>query len=112
VIYQISFDTRYVQQGGFFGHSTNTKGHHDISIGNLVGSNIFNALLVTGTVGVIRPSTLLPRLMGFDYWIMVIVSAAFVVAAIAGRKVIGRIAGILLLCGYVAYMVYILAFSA
>ena len=87
------------------------KGHHDISIGNLVGSNIFNALLVTGTVGVIRPSTLLPRLMGVDYWIMVIVSAAFVVAAIAGRKVIGRIAGTLLLCGYVAYMVYLLAFS-
>jgi cation:H+ antiporter len=88
------------------------KGHHDISIGNLVGSNIFNALLVTGTVGVIRPFTLLPRLMGVDYWIMVIVSAAFVVAAIAGRKVIGRIAGTLLLCGYVAYMVYLLAYSA
>jgi cation:H+ antiporter len=87
------------------------KGHHDISIGNLVGSNIFNALLVTGTVGIIRPFTLLPRLMGFDYWIMVIVSAAVVVAAIAGRKIIGRIAGTLLLCGYAAYIVYLLAYS-
>jgi len=29
------------------------KGHHDISIGNLVGSNIFNTLMVTGTAGTI-----------------------------------------------------------
>ena len=31
------------------------KRHNDISIGNLVGSNIFNTLLVTGTAGVVRP---------------------------------------------------------
>ena len=87
------------------------KGQHDISIGNLVGSNIFNTLLVTGTAGVIRPFTIVQRLAGVDYWIMIIVSAAFASAALLGRRIIGRAGGTLLLCGYVSYMVYLLAFS-
>ena len=82
------------------------KGHHDISIGNLVGSNIFNTLLVTGTAGVIWPFTIGPRLMKLDYWIMIIVSAGFAFIAIVGRRIISRAAGTLLLCGYLAYIIY------
>jgi len=88
------------------------RGHHDISVGNLVGSNIFNTLLVTGAAGVVRPFEVGQRFAGGpDYWIMIIVGAAFTTAAIIGRRVISRVAGALLLCGYVAYMVYLLAFS-
>ncbi len=85
------------------------KGHHDISIGNLVGSNIFNTLLVTGTAGVICPFTMEePGLAaGAYYWIMIAVSAGFAVLAIVGRRVIGRAAGIILLCSYLGYMVYL-----
>ncbi|RKY23319.1 MAG: calcium/sodium antiporter [Planctomycetota bacterium] len=87
------------------------KKHHDISIGILVGSNIFNTLLVTGTAGTIRPFSLGQRLAEIDYWVMVIVSASFVLMALIGRR-ISRINGALLLCGYVAYMIYLLVFSA
>ncbi len=87
------------------------KGHNDISIGNLVGSNVFNTLLVTGTAGLIRPFALVQRLAGPDYWIMIIVSAAFIVMAMIGRR-ISRINGVVLLCGYVAYMVYLFGFTA
>ena len=84
------------------------KGHHDISIGNLVGSNIFNTLLVTGTASVVRPFEVANRLAGgSDYWIMIAVSAGFAVLAVLGRRVIGRAAGIILLCSYVGYMVYL-----
>jgi len=86
------------------------KGHHDISVGNLIGSNIFNALLVTGTAGMIWPFTIGPRLMEVDYWIMIIVSAAFAFIAILGRCIISRIDGAILLCGYIAYMVYLLTY--
>jgi cation:H+ antiporter len=87
------------------------KGHHDISIGTLVGSNVFNALLALGVAGVIRPFGIVQRLAGgIDYWVMVIVSAGFVLMALIGRR-ISRSNGALLLCGYVAYMVYLLAFS-
>ena len=83
------------------------KGHHDISVGNLVGSNIFNTLLVTGAAGVVRPFEVTDRLAGgTDYWIMIIISIAFAAAAIIGRRVIGRVAGILLLCAYVGFVIY------
>jgi len=87
------------------------KGQHDISIGNLVGSNVFNTLLVVGTAGVVRPFTIAPRLIAADYWIMIAVSAAFAALAILGRRVIGRLAGTLLLCGYAGFIVYLLAYS-
>ncbi len=87
------------------------KGHHDISVGNLVGSNIFNTLLVTGTAGTVRPFTVGQRLAGEDYWIMIAVSAAFVIAALVGRRRIGRVSGTVLLCGYVAYLAYVLIYT-
>jgi cation:H+ antiporter len=86
------------------------SGHHDISVGNLVGSNIFNTLLVTGAAGVVRPFELESRLAGgTDYWIMIAVSAAFAVAAIVSRRVIGRVCGTLLFCAYVGYVIYLLS---
>ncbi len=87
------------------------KGQHDISVGNLVGSNIFNTLLVVGTAGVIRPFAIVQRLVGVDYWVMILVSAAFAFVAIIGRRVIGRAGGVFLLCAYIGYMVYLLAYS-
>ncbi|MHC4476688.1 MAG: calcium/sodium antiporter [Planctomycetota bacterium] len=83
------------------------KGQHDISVGNLVGSNIFNTLLVTGTAGTIRPFEIDPRLIGTDYWIMVIVGVVFALVAIMGRRTISRVRGTLLICGYIAYMIYL-----
>ncbi len=88
------------------------RGHHDISVGNLVGSNIFNTLLVVGAAGLIRPFAVGPRLaVGVDYWIMIIVSAGFTTLAIVGRRTIGRISGTLLLCTYFGYIIYLLAYS-
>lgn len=88
------------------------KGHHDISVGNLVGSNIFNTLLVVGGAGVVREFTIEPRFAGgTDYWIMIIVSAAFALAVLLGKRIIGRLSGTLLLCGYVGYLVYLFGYS-
>jgi len=85
------------------------KGHHDISIGNLVGSNIFNTLLVVGVAGVVRPLELVaPGLAGWpDYWIMIIVSAGFTGLVISGRRSVSRAGGLILLCGYLAYITYL-----
>jgi cation:H+ antiporter len=85
------------------------KGHHDISVGNLVGSNIFNTLLVTGTAGVVRPFEVGPRLAdGVDYWIMVAVSATFALLIIISKRVLGRLCGLLLVCVYIGYIIYLL----
>lgn len=89
------------------------KGQHDISIGNLVGSNVFNTLLVVGTAGVVRPfGDIAARLAGgVDYWIMIVVSGVFVLMALVGRR-IGRTKGIMLLLGYIGYIVYLLVYTA
>ncbi len=87
------------------------KGQDDISVGTLVGSNVFNALLAIGVAGVIRPFEIVLRLAaGVDYWVMVIISFGFAAAALIGRR-IGRGDGTLLLCGYIGYMVYLLAYT-
>ncbi len=89
-----------------------TKGHHDISVGNLVGSNIFNTLLVVGSASVVRPFYIGQRFAGgTDYWIMIIVCMAFALAVILGKRIIGRLSGTLLLCGYVGYLVYLFGYS-
>jgi cation:H+ antiporter len=88
------------------------KGHHDISVGNLVGSNIFNTLLVTGTAVVVRPFLVGARFAGgADYWIMIAVSVGFAAAAVVGKRTIGRIGGTILLAAYAGYLVYLLAFT-
>jgi cation:H+ antiporter len=89
------------------------KGEHDISVGNLVGSNIFNTLLVTGAAGLVRPFDVSSRFAGgIDYWIMIFVSAVFAALIIIGRRVVGRISGVILLCGYFAYIIYLLAYGS
>lgn len=88
------------------------KGQHDISVGNLVGSNIFNTLLVVGGAGLVRPFTVAPRFAGgTDYWIMIIVGVAFTLLILLDRRTLARLSGVLLLCGYVGYIVYLLAYS-
>ncbi len=88
------------------------KGHHDISVGNLVGSNIFNTLLVVGGAGIVMPFDIEKRFGGgADYWIMIAISVAFALTVIIGRRTINRLSGILLLCGYFGYMVYLFGYS-
>jgi len=89
------------------------KGHQDISIGNLVGSNIFNTLLVTGAAGVVSPFEICERFAGgVDYWIMIGVGGIFCGAVIAGRRVIGHIGGAILVCLYGVYLVCLLCRGA
>jgi len=83
------------------------KGEHDISIGNLVGSNIFNTLLVVGTAGIVKPFNISRRLITTDYCIMIAVSIGFALLVIIFRRTISRIGGAILLCGYIVYMIYL-----
>lgn len=85
------------------------KGHHDISVGNLVGSNIFNILFVTGVAGLVRPFSVASRFAGgADFWIVMGVSGLFAGLAIIGGRTIRRKSGGVLLAVYAAYLVYLL----
>ena len=84
----------------------------DISIGNLVGSNVFNTLSVIGVVSMIRP---IPIPGGFiqsgliiDYGVMMLVSFLPLVMMWKDNTVSRKNGLILLICyiGYLSYLVY------
>jgi cation:H+ antiporter len=83
--------------------------HHspDIAIGNIVGSNIVNILLILGLGALIRPMPSPPKVVFRDGGTMVAASLALVCIAIGGT--ITRQIGLMLLAGFVAYLV--LAFA-
>ena len=84
------------------------KGHDEISIGNLVGSNIFNALLVTGVAGISRPFAFEQKLAGSYFGVMVGVTILFVVLVWHKRE-LGRLKGLLLLAYYAIYIFFVLS---
>jgi len=78
----------------------------DIAIGNIIGSNMFNLLVVLGLPGVIRPLPLNSEVLTRDFPFMIGLSIALFVMAY-GLRVRGRIRrleGGLLVVGYVAYL--------
>ena len=83
------------------------KGHQEISIGNLVGSNVFNALLVTGSAGLAQSFDVSDQFAGGrDYNAMLGTSLLFWGIAIWGRGKVGRAGGSILLLTYVGYILY------
>ena len=80
------------------------KGEDDIAIGNLIGSNIYNIAIVLGIPALIHPGLLDTDIFARDYWIMLGVSALFALLCLQRRRCIGRLAGALLLCGFMVWV--------
>jgi len=78
----------------------------DIAIGNVIGSNMFNLLAVLGLPGLIAPHTLSPAVLSRDFPFMIGLSIALFVMAygLRGPGRVNRVEGLMLLGGYVAYM--------
>ena len=84
------------------------KGKPGLAIGNVIGSNIFNILLILGAAATVCP---LPfeGITHVDLWTMTGASVAFfLVARVYGHQVINRVEGAALLLSYVAYMLWLL----
>jgi cation:H+ antiporter len=80
---------------------------HDIAIGNVVGSNMFNTLAVMGIPGLIYPSTLDSGVLERDLPVAFALTIALVMMAygLKGDGRINRIEGAILLCCFVGYQV-------
>ena len=85
------------------------RGEHDIAVGNVVGSNVFNTLGVLGLPGVIRPGRAEAQVMQLDVPTMIGVSLLLWILARAFRpyRQIGRVRGALLVTIYVSYSVFL-----
>lgn len=83
------------------------KGHHEIAIGNVIGSNIFNLLMVMPVPGLITHVAVEPDALYRDVPVMLALTAGLLVLFIINRKsgTLGRLSGLLLTLSFVAYLV-------
>lgn len=84
-------------------------GRPDVSVGNVVGSNILNILLVLGSAALVRPLVVAQRLVRWDVPIMI--GASVLVLALGRDGALGRGDGVLLLALLVAYLLLAVALS-
>ncbi|NLC70397.1 MAG: calcium/sodium antiporter [Desulfuromonadaceae bacterium] len=80
-------------------------GEHDIALGNVLGSNLFNTLAVVGIAGAIHPLEVAPEVLTRDCLVMGVLTFSLIFLG-HGRKSpgqIGRGKGVLLLAAYLAY---------
>ena len=78
------------------------KGHSDVGIGNIIGSNIYNILMIMG-VGAALGGVLTTSDVYVDYAIMIIFSLSLLIGL--KTKIINRTMGVILTAGYVLYLV-------
>lgn len=87
------------------------KNEHDIALGNIIGSNLFNTLAVVGIAGSIAPMEVSFEVLTRDVTVMCALTVALLIFALGkkGKARINRFEGALLLLSYIAYTVYLIS---
>src|SRR5690606_31618658 len=86
------------------------KNEHDLILGNILGSGIFNTLAVVGLAAVIQPLTVDPEVLYRDWTLMLALTLSLLLMGFGfsgKRKLISRGNGLCLLVVYVAYTGYL-----
>lgn len=87
------------------------KHEHDMALGNIIGSNLFNTLAVVGLAGVIHPMAAEPEVFSRDMLVMggLTLALFFFAYGFRGPGRINRFEGAALLAAFVGYTVYLLS---
>lgn len=88
--------------------SAGIQGSNEIAVSNVVGSNIFNLLVVAGICAVIKPYKIEKDLLKRDFPVNIVVSVVLLLMALA-NSTITRFNGILMLVLFASYIAFILA---
>jgi cation:H+ antiporter len=83
------------------------RGEAEIVLGNVVGSNIFNVLLILGAAALAAPVSVAPALLAFEIPVMIGAAVLVLPLIYTGRRV-ERWEGMVLVAGYVAFTVALL----
>ncbi|SFU89759.1 calcium/sodium antiporter [Halomonas korlensis] len=84
------------------------KRHHDIAIGNVIGSNLFNLLAVLPLPGLIAPGLIDSAAGERDYPVMLALTLALAMLLLWQRRgALGRLPGGLLALSYLAYLIWL-----
>lgn len=82
------------------------RGKADIAIGNIVGSNLFNILFVTGTTALITPVVFASNFVVDT--VIAALAGVLLLLCVVRKKQLTRPGGVLMLAGYAAYFAYLL----
>ncbi|MEX1212465.1 MAG: calcium/sodium antiporter [Balneolaceae bacterium] len=87
------------------------KGEHDMALGNIIGSNLFNTLAVVGIAGMIHPMTVEPEVFSRDMLVMAGLTVILFVMGFSqkgiGKGRVNRFEGGLLIASFLAYTIYL-----
>ncbi len=86
------------------------KNEHDLALGNIVGSNMFNLLGVLGISAVIKSYELPDNFLSTDYLVMLDLTLALVILSliyVARNKPIPRLFGFVFVISYCIYMFWL-----
>jgi len=83
------------------------RGEGDMSIGNVIGSNIFNLFFVLGGCALVHPVHIDPGILTHELPLMLVFSVALWLLALR-RKQLGRLEGGSLLAGYLGFVCFYL----
>lgn len=86
------------------------KGSAEITIGNILGSNILNVLLILGLTAVVRPVAVQKSTVRYEIPFVILVSALLMGIGYTDQ-VVGRVDGILLWALMICYLIYLLVMS-
>ena len=85
------------------------KGKHQMVVGNIIGSNVFNLVFIIPMIGFFGSVELSPIVMQRDFYILLALSIVFILLAVIltklkFRKNIFSISGVVLIASYVLYI--------
>jgi cation:H+ antiporter len=79
------------------------RGHSDVCVGNVLGSNLFNLFGITGVTALFAPLPFSDKIVSFDLWVLLAATAIIIPFMLSGRR-ISRIEGSILLILYVGFI--------
>ena len=79
------------------------RGHSEVAIGNVLGSNVFNIFAVMGASALAGPVLIDPKMFVFDFWVMLVAIIALLIFVMT-RQPIGKKAGAAFVVAYILYM--------
>jgi cation:H+ antiporter len=79
----------------------------DISLGNLIGSNLFNILAILGITGMVKEIKISAEVFNYDiFWLLGL--SLFILPLVLLQKRISRIGGVMLFAIYISYLYFLL----
>ncbi len=84
------------------------KGYNDIALGNILGSNIFNALAIPGLTATFYPLTIDQQFMNLDFYVMIGATGLMGILFLINRSSLKRGLGLVMIMAYHVYVLKIL----